>query len=99
MRGGPPFSLLQQDNVLLTATRLCYVTAAKLDMGHGGFSFLRGGEGRRAALGVFCERKRQSAEKVVSAIDVQRAPQLMAEFDGFSGVAPVAGQRGDGVGA
>jgi len=72
-----------------------------VDARHRGLSFLHGGEGRRAALGVFFERQRQRAEKVVSAIDAQCAILLMREFDGFAGVTAMAGQRwqGNGMGA
>ena len=36
---------------------------------------------------------RQREEKTVSAIDAQRAIELMREFDRFSGIAAMAGQR------
>ena len=42
-------------------------------------------------MGMFFERQRQLAEKVVSAIDAQPALELMGEFDGFSGIATMAG--------
>jgi len=45
-------------------------------------------------LGVLLESERQSGQQGVSAKDAQHAIELMGEFDGFSGVAAVAGQRG-----
>ena len=60
--------------------------------------------GRRSACS--CERQRQGQQQTVSAIDAQGAVELMGEFDGFSGVAAMAGQgrqrdgmraQGDGV--
>ena len=79
---------MQRENVVLTATRLCHPyrlsngrqsrAAGKfVDAGHRGFSFLRGGEGRRAAFGVFLERKEQSEQSNLPAIDVQGAVELM----------------------
>ena len=47
-------------------------------------------------MGVFCERQRQSQQKFVSTIDMQRAVELMGEFDGFSGIAAMAGQGRQG---
>ena len=49
------------------------------------------GAGRRSACSF--EWKREREQKVVSAIDVQRAVQPVREFDGFSGVAAMAGQK------
>ena len=48
---------------------------------------------------MFFERQRQREQKLVSAIDVQIAVQMMRKFDGFSGIAAMAGQgrQGDGV--
>src|SRR5208282_1592157 len=69
-----------------------------VDAGHRGFSFLRRGHGSRAAFGVFFEGQRQRAEKLVAAKDAQAAIELMREFDGFSGVAALAGQRRQGNG-
>lgn len=43
-------------------------------------------------MGVFLERQRQGEKKSVAAIDVQRAIQLMREFNGFSSVAAMARQ-------
>ena len=50
---------------------------------------------------MFLESERQSGEQGVSAKHAQRAIELMGEFDGFSGVATRAGQKGqsDGMGA
>jgi hypothetical protein len=71
-----------------------------VDAGDRGFSFLRRGNGSRAAFGVFLEGQGQGqgAEKLVSAKDVQRAIELMGEFDGFASVSALAGQgrQGDG---
>src|SRR5258708_40225373 len=98
--------LLQPENVVLTATRFCHppyrlsngrqsgAAGEVVDAWHRGFSFLRRGDGRRAALGLFFERQGQSQQESVSAIDAQDAVQLMREFDGFSGIAALAGQRG-----
>ncbi len=44
-------------------------------------------------LGVFFQRPGQSEQQAVAAIDTQDAVELMRKFDGFSGVAAVAGQR------
>ena len=43
---------------------------------------------------MFFEWQRQLEEKLVSAIDPQPALKLMGEFDGFSGIATMAGQWG-----
>ena len=42
---------------------------------------------------MFLERQRQGEKKLISAIDAQHAIQVMREFDRFSGIAAVAGQR------
>jgi hypothetical protein len=75
--------------------------AEVVDARHRGFSLLRRGEGSRTTFGMFFERQRQREEKLVSAIDVQRALQLVREFDGFTGVAALSGEgwQGEGVGA
>ena len=58
---------------------------------------------RRAAFGVFFERQRLRQQQRVPAIDAQGAVELVGKFDGFAGVAALAGQRdrvraqGDGV--
>src|SRR5947209_19642531 len=52
-----------------------------------GFSFLRRGDGDRAAFGVFLERQRERQQQSVAAIDAQRAVELMRELDGFSSIA------------
>src|ERR1019366_7387184 len=72
-----------------------------VDARHRGFWFLHGGDGRRAAVGVFFERQGQSAQQNVAAINAQGAIELMGEFHGFSGVAAMAGQgrQREGVGA
>lgn len=50
---------------------------------------------------MFFERQRQGEEKVVSALDAQRAIEMVREFDGFSGLAAMALPRRqrDGMGA
>ena len=72
-----------------------------VDARHRGFSFLRGGAGRRATIRIFLQRQGQEQQQTIAAIDVQSAIQVMAEFDGFSGVAAGSGQgrQGDGMGA
>jgi hypothetical protein len=40
---------------------------------------------------VFFERQREREKKLVSTIDVQAAVEVMREFDGFSGIAAIAG--------
>jgi hypothetical protein len=47
---------------------------------------------------MFLERQGQGKQESVSAIDAEDAVQLMGEFDGFSGAAAMAGQRGQGDG-
>ena len=55
------------------------------------------GAGRRSACS--CRGRGNATQQMVSAIDAQGAVELMGEFDGFSGVAAVAGQgrQRDGV--
>jgi hypothetical protein len=110
--------LLQPENVVLTATRFCHphyrlsngrqsgAAGEVIDAGHRGFSFLGAGELPRAAFGMFFESEGQSGQQGVATKDAQHAVELMGEFDGFSGVAAMAGQRrqsdhvraeGDGV--
>jgi hypothetical protein len=43
---------------------------------------------------MFFKWQWQGEEQVISTIDAQHAIQLMREFDSFSGVAAMAGQRG-----
>ena len=64
-----------------------------VDAGLGAFSFLRRGRRRGTAIGVFFERQRLGEQQNICALDVQRAVQLMREFDGFSGVSAWAGLR------
>ncbi len=45
---------------------------------------------------MFFERQRQREKKLISAIDAQHAIQVMGEFDRFSGIAALAGQRRQG---
>ena len=75
--------------------------AEVVDARHRVFSFLRGGAWSRAASGVFLEGQGLGQEQLLSAIDEQPAIELVREFDSVSGVAALAGARGqgDGVGS
>ena len=48
---------------------------------------------------MFLEREEPREKKLIAAIDVQPAIQVMRELDRFSGIAALAGQgrQGDGV--
>lgn len=59
---------------------------------HRGSSFLRRGDGDGTAFGVFFERQGQSEQQGISPKDAECAVKLMREFDGFSGVAAMAGK-------
>ncbi len=48
---------------------------------------------------MFLQRQRQGDQPGVAAIDVQQAVELVREFEGFSGIAAVAGQGRQGDGA
>ena len=67
-------------------------------VGFGFWAVVRGA-GRRSEYS--CRGRGWAKQQRVAAIDAQGAIELVGEFDGFSGVAAMAGQgrQGDGVGA
>ncbi len=95
--------LLQPENVVLTATRLCHPLSLSngrqrraagevVDARSWRFSFLRRGEQLGSALGVFFQWRGSGEQENISAKDAQYAIELMGEFDRFSGVTTMAGQ-------
>src|SRR5258708_36507531 len=85
-----PHLLLQRENVVLTATRLCHPprlsngrqsrTAGKVvDAGHRGFSFLCGSDVHRTGVSVFLQGQWPTEQQSVPAIEAQTATEMMGE--------------------